>query len=137
MTGEIYSAVRGDVVRTPAGRVLLAGCIFPRLTAVVGFRDDGTPDPGWGTNGVAIPTRGFECGKLALRPDGEVFFLATRKLVLLRADGTLDMRFGVGGAIHTRTGDLMRLEPGRRVVVAGGVDLPGQHRGVAVFRYRY
>jgi hypothetical protein len=135
----------GDLLRRPDGRLLLVGCVpwsQSDSTEVVGLRGDGSLDASWasggiGTYGGALPATDLHCGWLAQRPDGGIFVLLNGRLAALKTDGTLDAAFGDEGVVPTRTDDVLLLESGRRVVVAGGVDLPGQQRGVAVFRYRY
>jgi uncharacterized delta-60 repeat protein len=135
----------GDLLRRPDGRLLLVGCVpwsQSDSTEVVGLRGDGSLDASWasggiGTYGGAFPATDLHCGWLAQRPDGGIFVLLNGRLAALTTDGTLDAAFGDEGVVPTRTDDVLLLESGRRVVVAGGVDLPGQQRGVAVFRYRY
>jgi hypothetical protein len=108
---------------------------------VLGFRPDGTHDPSWGTNGIGryedrLGTTDIRCGRLAERPDGEVFLLMS-KLALLTSEGAVDESFGDHGIVAPPAAEALLLQPRRRVIVAGGVQSPRQHRGVAVVRYRY
>ncbi|PPK95315.1 putative delta-60 repeat protein [Kineococcus xinjiangensis] len=100
--------------------------------ALARFRADGRLDPTFGTGGVRLLDVGGDdhLTDLVRGPSGELFAVgfsaaAGRQegvLARLRADGTLDRRFGSGGAV--------RFAPAGRDVVTGGAVVSGRSLAV-------
>jgi hypothetical protein len=148
-TGEIaihhlqHEPSFGDLLLRSDGTVLLSACDHaygePGSMFVAAFRPDGTPDGSWGTSGVVrledrLGVSDTSCGNLVELGDRRIFLLMHR-LALLSPSGRLVASFGDRGVLSTRVADDVALAPGRRVFVAGGVALPGQTSGLAIFRY--
>ncbi|MER7463030.1 calcium-binding protein [Streptomyces sp. NPDC097981] len=100
------------------GKVVTAGTSYafegPGDFAVVRYNADGSPDTGFGTDGVAVTDVGGgndEAGGVAVQPDGKILVAGRSDLpdgtrgrfVLVRynADGSLDTGFGSGGTAVT------------------------------------
>ena len=119
-------AIVNDVAVGPDGKLTLSGVSSPSLnqsaTAVVLLNADGTPDAGFGTNGVAnydaalwrgdapgfprqIPLASHD---LTVLPDGSIVVAAAdggaaAVLVRLTAAGVVDTAYGVGGPFYRAT----------------------------------
>jgi uncharacterized delta-60 repeat protein len=134
----------GDLAARSNGGVLVAGCDdrggSPEDSMfVAAYNADGSLDRSWGTDGVGryearVGMHDVSCAALAERTDGKVFLLGN-DLALLDRNGAFDASFGDQGVVQARTADALLLQPRNRVLVAGGVDLPEQKRGIAIFRY--
>ena len=130
------------LVRQPDGRLLIAGGAFG-VVAKYGFLrllPDGTPDPDFGTNGIALfdPLDTESIGTILLEPDGHILLGDDaavgdrRELVVRRFDsrGAPDPDFGQGGMVHVgpapdvsnQIAGLARLDDGS--IVAVGVAFP-------------
>jgi uncharacterized delta-60 repeat protein len=93
----------------PDGRAVALSSAGNEGPAVVRYLADGTPDPAFGDDGVALLTvasRGDDgraepgtTGHLHLLPDGRILFALNRTLGRLMPDGTPDASFGSGGMV--------------------------------------
>jgi uncharacterized delta-60 repeat protein len=146
----VATGPRGDaraVAIQPDGQILVAGSgpdpqRPDRATIFVArFASDGSPDPGFGSNGVARMLIGQSAGAsaLALQPDGRIVtagyslhdttppYLAMA-LTRYLPNGTLDQAFGTDGVVTApiaagfRGASSMALRPDGRIVVAGNTD---------------
>jgi uncharacterized delta-60 repeat protein len=134
-SGEVTLAV-GDTSRATAAGIDAAGRIVVGGDATVSgvrrwiaarFRVDGTPDPGFGANGIVRSTEsGADDGVagLVVLPDSRVLLLVRQGgrslLVRLAADGSLDRGFG-DVALPSGSAALAALPGGRVVVAADGL----------------
>lgn len=114
---------------------------------VVRYLDDGTRDPAFGNQGVAVPAvPGAEAGAVdaALLPDDRVLVLATTSgpvggatvLVRYRADGALDPTWGSGGVstVPASVGvTSLALRSDGRVVVGGATSTGSGTRAALVW----
>jgi uncharacterized delta-60 repeat protein len=99
---------------------------------MVGYRPDGSPDPGFGRDGVVtIPGGAGLLGPVssvdaALQPDGKILVAADYALARFETDGSLDRSFGGDGMITPafRVRALV-LRPEGGFLVAGGDELGG------------
>lgn len=147
---------RGVAVQ-PDGKILVSCESFngkQKDAILLRYNADGTPDPSFGTAGVAKysgsgqgDTYGFG---IALQPDGKilqtgngVFGTKTKQDVLLLRygpEGTLDTTFGVEGSFtysspddYDDFGDLVALQPDGKILVVGGLR-EGSNSNVLVLR---
>jgi uncharacterized delta-60 repeat protein len=138
-----------DAALDPDGGFVVAGrtdpAAFDRDIGVVRYRDDGTPDPGFGGGDGIVTTdvagQTDQANAIAVQPDGKVIVagIATSGgainpdgdfvLIRYRVDGTPDPDFGGGDGIVTTdlgtTGDTARaivIQSDGRIVVAGTAD---------------
>jgi uncharacterized delta-60 repeat protein len=121
-----------------AGRITVVGdgnSAGQRDYLVVRLQDNGTPDPGFGSAGLAsIGTDADEFAEdVLVTTDGRVLiagntgteFDARPLLARLTANGAPDPSFGAGGIVKPMLGEYARIErvreyPGGRAVIAGG-----------------
>jgi uncharacterized delta-60 repeat protein len=127
------------------GRTLTGGGDF----ALVRYRPDGSPDPGFGTAGVVTTDLlggGDQANAVAVQPDGKIVVggfaahgvLSDGDFALVRydADGTRDESFGDHGIVTTdlgtRSDDVraLAIQPDGRIVAAGSAG-----EDVALARY--
>jgi uncharacterized delta-60 repeat protein len=104
-----------SVLVQPDGTIIVVGTSYDDASGVVAlvrYTSTGTPDPGFGTNGVVLTplTANFDGGADVIRRSdgrlvvsGWVDFGGDEDFVVLRylASGTLDGTFGVGGVART------------------------------------
>ncbi|WP_328967093.1 delta-60 repeat domain-containing protein [Streptomyces sp. NBC_00239] len=129
-----------DMVVRPDGRILTAGTRWTGGAdgggdgdfAVVRYRADGTPDPEFGTGGVAVTDLGGDdvADGAALQSDGKLLVVGRSArqgqsccrfaVVRLLADGRPDPGFGNGGTVLTTFG-------GERDIEGGAGDSEGGH----------
>ena len=97
----------------PDGRIVVSSGIYDGSdshVAVLRYKENGTPDEAFGTNGVATYDggKGNDCGRMvAVQPDGRVVLTGYTYngtnydilLMRLNADGTLDGSFGTEGVV--------------------------------------
>lgn len=107
-----WMARANDVAVTRDGSIVAVGHVAGPETddwAVARFRDDGSPDVGFGDAGLArvsLDDGSFEeASAVALLPGGGIALVGYHdggwNLARLRADGTLDQRFGDGGTVRS------------------------------------
>ena len=146
-TGCGAAATVKDVARSVAvdgaGRIVLGGSSHEyygtRYGVVVRLLPDGTPDPAFGTNGIAVlaPATLTAADAVAVAPGGRVVAVGPSSggaaVVALGDDGRLDPAFGVRGrvAVPMPSAYAVAADPLGRVVVAGG----GGPAGLALARY--
>ena len=137
----------------PDGKVVIAGeTRLPAQTrniAVARTNPDGSPDLGFGANGVrVIDLFGDDSGQaVALQPDGKIlvagfgggFNITAMTVTRLNPDGSNDMTFGDGGTGGFDLGGLERafavaLQRDGKVVIVGDRFPPGGARDVVVAR---
>ncbi|HEY2386968.1 MAG TPA: hypothetical protein VGK30_08410 [Candidatus Binatia bacterium] len=138
-------------VRQPDGRLLIAGNSFGAPGPTYGFLRllaDGTPDPDFGMNGVALfdPLDLESIGPIVLEPDGHILLGDgaaigdRREFVIRRFDshGVPDPDFGENGMVHlapapdvsNQLAGLARLDDGS--IVVAGVALPDDNSIISV-----
>jgi uncharacterized delta-60 repeat protein len=137
--GEAYPQ---DLLALPNGDVLVAGEVVTddeevASIVLVRYRPDGSPDPGFGGDGVRIvmPTRlNLVSLSLAAGPEGTFLvdqtlqswrnlYISTRVARFLD-DGTFDQTFGGHGRTHLGRGrelPLLAVDGGGRIVLGGAV----------------
>jgi uncharacterized delta-60 repeat protein len=139
-----YAAVEiqsdGAIVIAGDVEVLVGDAIVERLAAVR-LLVDGTSDPTFGTNGVAIVRLTFRAylGGMILQPNGRIVlagdaafcceYTGSFGLVRLRSDGTLDPAFGGDGRVITNFTGRNGGEPEDRAL---DVAIQGDRKLVAV-----
>ncbi len=111
--GDGVAAVR-TMKRQPDGKLLVAGSTDAGGGVVVRFLPDGTPDPGFSTDGIArLGVAGAVVEDVALQPDGKVVAVgaadsggptADSVVARLRPDGVRDPGFGVDGVVRRSLG---------------------------------
>ena len=136
-TGDVTAEALA-AARQPDGKILVAGCIDEYVDscqqlALARFNADGSPDPSFATNAVAITD--FKGGvgpeAIAVAPDGGIVLAVTDEdgqtaLIRYRADGELDPGFAGGGVLQLGKAGFgfspLTLILGRsgRIIVAGG-----------------
>ena len=141
-TIELGAAETGEAVAIqPDGKIVVAGSTYKGSssfedTVVARLLPDGTPDPSFGSGGVAVIDVAVSdsAQALAVQPDGKILIAATSSsafrvssdmnVIRIRSDGTLDPTFGTNGRASVDFGadesarDL-GLRPDGRVVLAG------------------
>jgi len=145
-TGEWAAGVAAG----PGGTVIAAGASGSAFT-VLRYLGNGRLDPAFGSGGVS--KNGPDIGgahSLVQLPDGRLVLAGERlagdwrevTIARYQADGTLDTRFGQGGAIGTDVtpghddGTAATPYPGGRLVVAGtSLDEANTRPGVILVRY--
>ena len=136
----------------PDGKIVAAGSVTAGATygfALARLNPDGTPDAGFGTNGVATTTIGAGAAAYAVvvQPDGKIVAAGTSSpatgysgVAVARYDahGSLDGSFGSGGIVTTPAvgpydarANALALQPDGKIV-AGGYD---SSQGLAIDRY--
>ncbi|HEX6844627.1 MAG TPA: hypothetical protein VF235_05865, partial [Actinomycetota bacterium] len=137
-----------DAVRQRDGKIVVAGWV-EGMIAVMRFRANGSIDPAFGDDGVAIIPLGHqsdEANGVAMQPNGRIVVVGTdsrERFVVARltVHGDLDRSFGGDGVVRTRPEDRFRvasdlaIQPDGRIVVVGtaGTDLHSKW-GIARFR---
>lgn len=135
-----------SAVLQPDGKIVVAGYSNngnDNDIAVIRLNADGTPDAGFGTNGIITTTIGTGndyCYSAALQPDGKIAVAGASQsgfyndfaLVRYNVDGSLDNSFGTNGRVTTPVSvknDFaysIVIQPDTEIVVAGfaynGVD---------------
>ncbi len=128
-------AVQPDGKILAGGRVAVWGVSSdPNDAAIFRFNSDGTPDTTFGNGGYLLT--GLDAGPLALQSDGKIVAAGlihqtngTSVLGVRRfnANGSPDLGFGTSGMVTAALGidfttaiRSMGIEPGGRIVVAGG-----------------
>lgn len=117
------------------GRIVAVGqgIIHTNLDFVLVCRlPDGTPDPGFGTDGIVALDMGQDtydvAQAVAIQPDGRIVVsgLSGTRMALARFDqsGALDSTFGVNGIVlasmgSMRSGEGLALQPDGRILVCG------------------
>lgn len=142
-TGGIASGPLGTargLVLQPDGKIVLCGSSpDPDSSAhdnvvLLRFEPDGTPDAGFGSNGVVRTRVGTSsrAWALALQPDGKILaagsggdFAGSLAVVRYRPDGELDPSFGTSGVVMAAPtlATAIGVQPDGRIVVAGTADL--------------
>jgi uncharacterized delta-60 repeat protein len=146
-----WESLQGRIGLGSAGNVVLAFSTEGPECAVRSFLSDGTPDPDFGTGGLAIVPLGGnfdDCDAVVVQPDGRILVAGLTSytgfsavtVARLESDGTLDPTWAGTGVVEavigagtptgspplTRDNDLL-IDPFGRVVVAaamnGGVGL--------------
>lgn len=94
------------------------------------FNPDGTPDPGFGTNGVVeLPSAGAAARDLLVLPDGKILVLGqlgnSAVLVRFKSTGVIDPLFGANGLLTIAFGDSAEVNAfivydSHKIVIAGG-----------------
>jgi uncharacterized delta-60 repeat protein len=107
----------------PTDRVIIGGKANGSA-ALARFNFDGSPDPTFGTNGVATnPSAGAYYVSIAVQRDGSILALGVNTLTRHLADGRLDASFGSGGMISIASiipfGHEIRLQPTGKILVSG------------------
>jgi uncharacterized delta-60 repeat protein len=160
--GRVSTAVgeigQGEaVVIQPSGAIVTAGSRAPGTAsdfALTRHNPDGTLDPSFGTNGIAVTDlggAGDQAFDAALRADGGIVAVGRTDaggvqktdfgVVRYRSDGTLDAAFGAGGIVRTDIlgqGDqanAVAVQPDGKIVVAGFASAAGAHSDFALARY--
>jgi len=127
----------------PDGRILSAAWGNSTHLTVTRHRPDGTPDPTFGSGGVAsVAGTGFPPSSIAVAPDDKIV-IARRSSVLtrLRPNGSLDNSFGTTGNVAVNIGGIaaelhaVAVQPDGKVVVAGWYTNPSNTREAMVLRY--
>lgn len=134
-------AVAGAAVVQPDGRIVTAGETQDgtggAMMISARVNPDGTPDQGYGTDGVVLVDidRSAVANTLALQPDGRIVLVGAGKdpstkalmfsAVRLLADGTRDASFGTDGVVTVPIGRMsianaVAVQPDGRIVLAGG-----------------
>ena len=138
------------------GKILAAGSAFNGADndfALVRYNTDGSPDAGFGTNGIVttdVPTgRDDSAFAVGIQADGKIVVagptanvsLFDFALVRYNSDGTLDTSFGAGGVVTTDVtigeGDFalaLSIQPDGKIVV-GGPTFNGANDDFALVRY--
>ncbi|HEX7880728.1 MAG TPA: hypothetical protein VF720_15040, partial [Candidatus Eisenbacteria bacterium] len=150
--GPAFEACESMVVQSNGRSVSVGSSQAGTEPAIALIRrmTDGTPDPGFGTGGMAltrIPGRTIFGHAVALQPDGRIVvagdfldgdnfdFLVCRYTTA----GVLDPTFGIGGIVVTSLGgddraDGIAVQPDGRIVVVGG-SVAGSNSTFAAVRY--
>ena len=120
------------VILQPDNTIVAGGAVFPPSPygfALARFEPDGTLDPSFGTNGQVTmffddkaDQGGFlasgSVGTLLRDADGMLLAVGNRQSVRFRADGGIDVTFGIGGHVSSE-GPRAALQPDGRFLVAG------------------
>jgi len=127
-----------DVALQADGKIVVAGGSVDPVSSLVAitvlrFEPDGTPDAGFGSNGVVRTPLGLgsNARALALQPDGKIVVAgASDALTIVRyeSDGSLDQTFGSGGVARTTadgvtSAEALALGPNGKIVAAGNAGL--------------
>jgi uncharacterized delta-60 repeat protein len=142
-SGGIASGPQGDpraiAVQTDAKIVVAGTSVGPdvSLFTLLRFEPDGTPDAGFGSDGIVRTRIGEGSGvwSIALQPDGKIVAAGwsthsneqVMTLARYETDGRLDSTFGSGGVAQTTAGGAFSsaasviLQPDGRIVAAGSV----------------
>jgi uncharacterized delta-60 repeat protein len=134
----------------PDGRIVVAGTTSSGAStayALIRYLPDGQLDDGFGSGGLVVTdfdaTTDDVASALVLLPDGRIVAAGRSgdsfALARYRPDGQLDPSFGTAGLVTTRQGLIAglaaRLDPARRIVLAGQGGTPGGPYDLAVARY--
>jgi uncharacterized delta-60 repeat protein len=120
----------------PDGKILLSGTSGTNHFTVVRYLPDGTPDPGFGTNGLYVWDNPADTTVLLwgfsilAQPDGKILISAsmqdsfTSQTVLLRVDvsGKTDSTFGVDGMVKAIQMDIpsdLAFQPDGKFILGG------------------
>jgi uncharacterized delta-60 repeat protein len=131
------------------GKIIVAGTARyqgtgPLAMAAVRLRPDGTPDPAFGNDGIALVPIGSEAiaNAVAVEPGGKIVLgggalVASKEFAAARLnpDGSLDTSFGMNGvATAGPTGAAwgMVLEPDGKLLLGGGQDAGGSTNFMAM-----
>ncbi len=141
-----------DLVLQPDGKIVIAGQgqddLGNSYFAAARYLPSGTPDPGFGTDGIATVDAGIHesAYAVALQPDGGIVMAGGDalnsgndefSLARLLPDGTVDLNFGDGGRIGTDFGRPLDValavvaQPDGRVIAAGASANPGSDFALA------
>jgi uncharacterized delta-60 repeat protein len=132
-------SVAADMVIQPDGKIVVAGFVGDDFAGggilrVTRLNPDGTPDSGFGGNGVATIDFGGDdyATAVALLANGKIVVLGNSDsqpaVARLQPGGTLDGTFGNGGktivpgTIQNAQG--LAIQPNGRIVIAGSTGLP-------------
>lgn len=148
-----YSVIIADEGKIVVGGYQKLGTAYPNF-ALFGFLNNGAPDPGFGTNGIALTDFGAEseCRSLIWLPEGKILAggLAkvgnsayTKDYALARflPDGTPDSSFTNGGKLafnifpnsDNYIDDLL-VQPDGKIVATGYAIQQGYYKELVVFR---
>src|SRR5262245_12272309 len=134
----------------PDGKIVIVGAAAVGSSdgfAVVRLNPNGSPDPGFGSNGVTITKidEGSGAWAVALQPDGKIVAagysaqtIGFSRFAVARYDaqGSLDVSFGVNGTVTTPgheyggLANALAVQPDGKIVVAGN----DSSRGLARLR---
>lgn len=154
-----FSQVPEDIKILPDGKILLASSVQGtgsiNYFALSKYKTDGTPDAGFGLNGVVLASFGnfnttdFLAGIVVL-PDGKIFlagttvrlspFSAAAGFMRFNADGSPDTAFdGDGKLILSGSGNLsfsaIALQPDGKLVIGGAFLQSSMNTDLAAFRF--
>ena len=152
--GGLYASLTAVAVQAD-GAIVAGGTAYGgggnRDFALLRLTPAGVPDAMFGTAGIV--TTSFTTGDdsvqdIALQPDGRIVAAGSTGgadsgfgLARYNADGTLDASFNGAGQVFTSFGPgadearALALDAGGRILVAGGMQVAGVDRDVAVARY--
>jgi uncharacterized delta-60 repeat protein len=116
------------LVLQPDGKIVAGGDATSSTdsgSAVVRYLPNGSPDPSFGTGGIAFSTQPGENGfdAVALQPDGKILGVGQNTpLTRFNTDGSPDTSFGSGGisVVAAPKAAAIALQADGRIVVAGG-----------------
>jgi uncharacterized delta-60 repeat protein/uncharacterized repeat protein (TIGR01451 family) len=135
------------VLVQPDGKIVVGGLsTFGTSGSVARVLADGTPDFGFGVNGVRGVPEHADAAELLLQPDGKIVVASPggqsfRVARLLGTTGALDASFGTNGQVATailgsaRPGGLVLQEDGK-LTVAGRAMTDVTDQRIALARYR-
>ena len=134
-----------DAALTSDGGIVVAGAtdapgIQKQDFGIVRYKPDGTPDAGFGSNGIVTTDffgHGDVANAVAVQPDGKIVVAGFAvdaagingdfALARYNVNGTLDTSFGTNGLVTTDLGTqsddprALAIQPDGRIVVAGSV----------------
>jgi uncharacterized delta-60 repeat protein len=138
-------ATFGGVVARPDGSLVAAGCDFSGQTTgdrlfLYRLTPDGTPDPGWGTNGIldlgdAYGVSDLDCVRLRAAPQGKLILLGLKLLGRLNEDGSVDTSYGTNGVVRPPVVDQFLVQPDGKVLIAEKTRPTVQVRALRLVRY--
>lgn len=124
-----------DITLQPDGKMVMTGFTNNGYAmGVVRYNADGTPDTGFGNNGIVIVDEVSRGVSVALQPDGKivaagVVTITPHKIAIARlnTNGTLDTSFATDGAVVHYITDFdgatgLALQDNGKILVSGGKD---------------
>ena len=154
--GKVITNVGGansnayDVVVQTDGKILVSGRteFNGGQMALVRYNPDGTPDEGFGSNGIVIGTSSDWPGGIAVQADGKIAVASNTSngsvshcaMVRYLANGSLDTTFNGTGKVITPVGSAdsataIAIQSDGKIVLAGNAIISG-NQDFAVVRYQ-
>ena len=124
----------GSIIPLPNLKIV-ATCRFDTGIALMKFKENGTIDSSFATNGMYVAPHEIGLGKIILQPDGKILSEGASwppsshesfHTMRFNVDGSVDNTFGTAGKVITRfdefgnhEGHAIALQPDGKIVIAG------------------